>query len=438
MVSLRLFVVVVIVMALSAGPLISSEPSYEQARSAYDAGDYQTADEVWRQLAEAGDVDSMWALAALLFEGPGDYPVNLIESSQWNLKASQLGHAGAQYNLGNAYNKGQGVPQDDVQAAYWWQKAAEQGMPNAAYNLGIQYMYGRGVPMDYELAIKHLQFAAARGHQAARKTLLAWGIEIPKIAYASDRAPSALAMDLPGRTQPPAPGSQVSEAEVAQSPGIATPGDAGTVPVESMDSAVHPREIGAVVAQTDQLGADPETESVLKPPIAIPEPSAPETESAQVPEIPLGTTDSGVQTQSIATAVANIDQLESETEPPAAPKPPVVVNEPSVYEVGESRVLEIPGERYTLQLTVMSKPALVDRFIRQYQLAGDLYRYRLIRDMKTLYGLSIGDFSTREEAVVFRDQLDDEKRGVNGWQKPWPRPFSDIHGFVRKLQMSEQ
>ena len=370
-----------ILMVISAGPLISSEPSYEQARLAYDAGDYQAADAIWRQLAEAGEVDSMWALGALLFEGPGDYPVNYTESNQWNLKASQLGHAGAQYNLGNAYHKGQGVPKDDVQAAYWWQKAADQGMPNASYNLGIQYMYGRGVPMDYELAIKQLQFAAARGHQAARKTLLAWGIEIPQIAYTSDGDSSTLAMDLPGKTKVPV-SSQTVEPGVTPSPGIAVPEDVDTGPVETMDSAV--------------------------------------------------------ETKSIATAIAKTDQIESEPETQAAPKPAVVIHEPSAFEIEEARVLDIPQDRYTLQLTVMSKPHQVDKFIRQYQLVGDMYRYRLIRDMKTLYGLSIGNFNSRKDAVAYRDQLERNNRGVSGWQRPWLRPFSDIQDLVLKLQMSEQ
>jgi len=43
---------------------------------------------------------------------------------KWYRKAAEHGHANAQYNLGNAYCQGQGVPQDYVQAHMWMDLAA--------------------------------------------------------------------------------------------------------------------------------------------------------------------------------------------------------------------------------------------------------------------------------------------------------------------------
>lgn len=57
---------------------------------AYKRGDYATALEEWRPLAEAG-------------------------------------HAGAQYNLGFNYVQGKGVAKDLVQAYFWFELAARQG-----------------------------------------------------------------------------------------------------------------------------------------------------------------------------------------------------------------------------------------------------------------------------------------------------------------------
>ncbi len=61
---------------------------------AYDKGDYATAFEKWRPLAEQGDAD-------------------------------------AQYGLGVIYNHARGVPQDDVQARMWLNLAAAQGDEDA-------------------------------------------------------------------------------------------------------------------------------------------------------------------------------------------------------------------------------------------------------------------------------------------------------------------
>ena len=44
--------------------------------------------------------------------------------------------------------KGEGVPKDYKQAVYWFRKAADQGNAGAQYNLGAMYAKGEGVPKD--------------------------------------------------------------------------------------------------------------------------------------------------------------------------------------------------------------------------------------------------------------------------------------------------
>ncbi len=63
----------------------------------------------------------------------GDYKTAFNE---WKPLA-ELGDAKAQYNLGQMYRKGQGVSQDDKQAVKWYRKAAEQGFAAAQGNLGV-------------------------------------------------------------------------------------------------------------------------------------------------------------------------------------------------------------------------------------------------------------------------------------------------------------
>ena len=56
---------------------------------------------------------------------------NYEEAAKWFRKAAEQGHAIAQYNLGELFYLGRGVPQNDQKAREWWQKAAEQGDQDA-------------------------------------------------------------------------------------------------------------------------------------------------------------------------------------------------------------------------------------------------------------------------------------------------------------------
>lgn len=63
----------------------------------------------------------------------GDFAAAVAE---WRPLADQ-GDADAQYNLGQAYKMGRGVPSDLRIAQTWYEKAAQQGHPQAAANLGL-------------------------------------------------------------------------------------------------------------------------------------------------------------------------------------------------------------------------------------------------------------------------------------------------------------
>jgi TPR repeat protein len=46
----------------------------------------------------------------------------------------------AQYNLGQAYDYGEGVVKDPAQSALWYSKAAKQGDAAGLYDLGVDYL----------------------------------------------------------------------------------------------------------------------------------------------------------------------------------------------------------------------------------------------------------------------------------------------------------
>jgi hypothetical protein len=144
-------------LALAAcGP--SGDP--ETGAEAYDRGDYATALEEWRPLAEQGDAGAQFNLGLLYDMGRG-VPQNYAEAAKWYRLAADGGYDKAQFNLALMYNNGTGVTQDYAEAVKWFRLAAEQGDALAQYNLGVMYGNKEGVSQDYVQAHLWLNIAAS-------------------------------------------------------------------------------------------------------------------------------------------------------------------------------------------------------------------------------------------------------------------------------------
>jgi TPR repeat protein len=75
--------------------------------------------------------------------GDREDPIDEETGLQWIHKAVELGHAEAQYMLGNRYNgvwQGGNIPRDDAEMKKWYRKAAEQGYAPAQEQLGQLYL----------------------------------------------------------------------------------------------------------------------------------------------------------------------------------------------------------------------------------------------------------------------------------------------------------
>ena len=70
------------------------------------------------------------------------------------------GSADAQFQLGNAYLKGDGVAADATQAAKWYLMAADQGYAQSQVQMALKYAHGNGVPLDPVEADKWIVLAA--------------------------------------------------------------------------------------------------------------------------------------------------------------------------------------------------------------------------------------------------------------------------------------
>ena len=88
-----------------------------------------------------------------------------------NIKKAEAGDAEAQFEVGKAYDLGEGVEKDLAQAAVWYKKSASQGNMKAQNNLGLAYKNGEGVEKDLNEAMKWLKKSAEQGNKLAMYNL---------------------------------------------------------------------------------------------------------------------------------------------------------------------------------------------------------------------------------------------------------------------------
>ncbi len=102
-------------------------PDYQAGAEAYKRGDYDTAVQEFRSLADQGIAVAQYNLGLMSYQGQG-MPRDYQEAAQWCRLAAEQGHAGAQALLGAMYYLGQGVPRDDALAHMWVTLAAAHGI----------------------------------------------------------------------------------------------------------------------------------------------------------------------------------------------------------------------------------------------------------------------------------------------------------------------
>jgi TPR repeat protein len=160
--------------ALAAALLMLVTPVAARAGDAEDCASTTIAADrsaaACRRLAEQGKAWAQYNLGLAYDKGEG-VKQDDTEAVKWYRKAAEQGHARAQNNLGWMYAHGEGVPQDYAEAARWSRKAAEQGHPGAQNRLGIMYDNGQGVPQDDAEAVKWYRRAAEQGSADAQHNL---------------------------------------------------------------------------------------------------------------------------------------------------------------------------------------------------------------------------------------------------------------------------
>ena len=108
----------------------TDEDDFRHGLSAFNTGDYATAFNVWRPLAEKGEPRSQAGIGFMYHRGMG-VGADDREAAKWLLRAAERGQAEGQLMLGILFYYGQGVPQSHVRAYAWCELASINGNGDA-------------------------------------------------------------------------------------------------------------------------------------------------------------------------------------------------------------------------------------------------------------------------------------------------------------------
>jgi len=197
------YLVAAVLAAALTAPL--SAQSVKAGIDAWQRADYAGAVGIWRPLAEGGDADAQFNLGQAYRLGRG-VPLDLGAAKLWFERAARSGHVDAETTLGLlTFQNG-----DRVTGLKWLKAAADQGEPRALLVYGTALFNGDGVPQDRVLAYALVSRAAAQGLEPAKDTLA----QLDQLMPVADRQ-KAVALAQAKAKQAPPPSSKPKPVKVA-------------------------------------------------------------------------------------------------------------------------------------------------------------------------------------------------------------------------------
>jgi hypothetical protein len=210
----------------------AAAPALADVKSGVDAwqrGDFAGAIREWRPLADTGNPDAQFNMGQAYRLGRG-VPADLKIAGSWYQKAAAQGHEQAQANFGVIlYEAGK-----RAESMTWIRKAAARGDARAQYILGIELSNGDLVKRDFAQAYGFMTRAASQGLPAAGKALAEMDKFVPLadrqkgIAFAQQNArpatPPRMAANVPAIAAPAAAQKPVPAAPPAATAPVAAGG----------------------------------------------------------------------------------------------------------------------------------------------------------------------------------------------------------------------
>ena len=136
---------------------------------------YKKAYEKAMSQINAGDPSAQFVVGKIYDYGNGGVTQNQEVAVRWYRRAAEQGYPGAQFNMGNCCQLGEGVEQNKEEAVYWYRQAARQGDADSQYMLGLCYASGDGVAKNARKAIEWFKEASRQGHRLAQDILVRIG-----------------------------------------------------------------------------------------------------------------------------------------------------------------------------------------------------------------------------------------------------------------------
>jgi TPR repeat protein len=216
----------------------------QEGVDAWRAGDYARAISEWQPLAEAGDADAQFNMGQAYKLGRG-VPQDMDRARELFRLAADQGHLQAQANYGlMLFQDG-----DRSEAMPYITQAAERGEPRAQYVYGTALYNGDYAPRDWPRAYAMMTQAAGAGLPQATASLAQMDQYIPTdqreqgMAMAERMAAQNTAVEVAAAPPPPAPPERtVTEVEVpppAENPPVVAPPPASP-PVQQAEATPPP------------------------------------------------------------------------------------------------------------------------------------------------------------------------------------------------------
>ena len=135
--------------ALATAPIVAAAPmpqanAVKSGVDAWSRGEYKKAVDLWRAPAVAGDADAQFNLGQAYKLGRG-VPADVAQAEQWYRKAATQGHRQAEDNLGLALFQNN----KRAEAVQWLEKSVARGEPRAQFVLGTMLFNGDVVTRDW-------------------------------------------------------------------------------------------------------------------------------------------------------------------------------------------------------------------------------------------------------------------------------------------------
>jgi TPR repeat protein len=237
------YLVVAILAVALAAPLPAQ--SVKAGIDAWQRANYPEAVSIWRPLAEGGDADAQFNLGQAYRLGRG-VPLDLAAAKIWFERAARTGHLDAQTTLGLLiFQNG-----DRTGGLKWLKQAADQGEPRALLVYGTALYNGDGTTQDRILGYAYISRAASQGLQPARDTLA----QLDQLMSAADRQKgAALARAVPAGSPVPAKPKPVKVA-AAKTPVAKAPVAKAPIAKAPVPKAV-PATVSPATGWRIQLGA---------------------------------------------------------------------------------------------------------------------------------------------------------------------------------------